>query len=495
MQTTYESPSTVESARAAIKKLPSLAASPYVRLMMSLWLMLADLLALLLAGGLAIQARMLLGKQLTLETYAELLPAVVVFILGYLLVGLYPGVGLNPIQEMKQVTLASCTIMSFLAGVFFLTQTGLRYSRGAFLLFWVFLLVIVPLARMAARKIGVVYKFWGEPVALIGFGPQGRHIYQYLKNNPMYGIRPVVVVNGLDEAVGEGEYPEILQVGIHHLVHDRCLLRQAGIRTAIIAPTEIPEDMRKALVDEQEFGLDRLILISSLNWIGDAAVVPHDLGGILGLEVERNLLHASKQVVKKMLDMCIMVTLGLVCFPFILICAILIRLDTCGPAFFKQYRVGKDGKSFWVWKFRTMVDDADDTLEKYLQANPQLRAEWLAIHKLKHDPRITRIGRILRKTSLDELPQLINVLRGEMSVVGPRPIMQDEVRLYKEGYKLYTQVQPGITGLWQVSGRSDTSYAGRVALDEYYIRHWSIYMDIYILVRTLWVVIKRSGAY
>jgi len=156
--------------------------------------------------------------------------------------------------------------------------------------------------------------------------------------------------------------------------------------------------------------------------------------------------------------------------------------------------VGKGGKAIWIWKFRTMVANADEILENYLNTKPELRAEWEAAHKLKNDPRITRIGRLLRKTSLDEFPQFFNVLKGEMSVIGPRPIVQDEIKFYKDGYKLYTQVLPGVSGLWQVSGRSDTSYENRVALDEYYIRHWSIWMDIYILVRTVWVVLKRSGA-
>jgi lipopolysaccharide/colanic/teichoic acid biosynthesis glycosyltransferase len=142
-----------------------------------------------------------------------------------------------------------------------------------------------------------------------------------------------------------------------------------------------------------------------------------------------------------------------------------------------------------------MVQDADRVLQEYLEKNPALREEWESSYKLKNDPRITRVGKFLRKTSLDELPQLINVIKGEMSLVGPRPIVDDEVKFYGKSFRLYTQVLPGMTGLWQISGRSDTSYDYRVSLDEYYIRHWSIWMDFYILVRTVWVVLKHSGAY
>jgi Undecaprenyl-phosphate galactose phosphotransferase WbaP len=495
MQTTYESPTHVETIGTSIKELPKLASIPCSRMMMTAWLMLSDSISLLLAGVLAVHARMLLGTTLVEQRYYDLAPMLMLFIVGYLLVKMYPGVGINQVQEIKCMTHASSILMVVLTALIFMTQTGLKYSRLVFLLFWIFILLISPLMRMVARKIGVTYHFWGEPVALIGFGPQGKHIFRYLQKYPTYGIKPVVVVNGVDREENEDEKTEVLEIATTHLERDHTLLKRAGIRTAILAPAEIPENLRKQLVDEQEFGLERIILVSSLNWIGDTAVVPHDLGGILGLEVERNLLHRREQVMKKLLDIGLMTFVCLVGFPLILVCAILIKLDSEGPIFYKQYRVGKDGKGFWVWKFRTMVMDADASLNNYLAKNPELNAEWEETHKLKNDPRITRIGGLLRKTSLDELPQLINVLRGEMSLVGPRPIVRDEIKFYKEAFRLYSQVQPGVTGLWQISGRSDTSYDRRVMLDEYYIRHWSIWMDIYILLRTVWVVIRLAGAY
>ena len=142
-----------------------------------------------------------------------------------------------------------------------------------------------------------------------------------------------------------------------------------------------------------------------------------------------------------------------------------------------------------------MVKDADKKLELYLNTNPEIRQEWEATHKLKDDPRVTRLGKILRRYSLDELPQLINVLKGEMSLVGPRPIVEDEVHHYGDLFDPYTWVQPGITGMWQVSGRSDTTYITRVYLDEYYVRNWSIWLDIYVLVGTILVVFSKKGAY
>src|SRR5690606_27637083 len=158
-------------------------------------------------------------------------------------------------------------------------------------------------------------------------------------------------------------------------------------------------------------------------------------------------------------------------------------------------RIGRRGQVIKAWKFRSMHVDAERMLKEYLQNNPEARREWEQSHKLRHDPRVTALGRFLRKTSLDELPQVWNVLRGDMSVVGPRPIVQGEIHRYGDAIRLYASVKPGLTGLWQVSGRTECSYADRVRFDEFYIRHWSPWLDIYILAKTVVTLIKRQGAY
>jgi lipopolysaccharide/colanic/teichoic acid biosynthesis glycosyltransferase len=182
-------------------------------------------------------------------------------------------------------------------------------------------------------------------------------------------------------------------------------------------------------------------------------------------------------------------------FPFALAIALAILLETRGPVFFAHERIGKGNRRFRLWKFRSMIADADAALEHYLREHPDLRAEWEVTHKLKDDPRVTRIGRLLRRSSLDELPQLLNVLRGEMSMVGPRPIVAAEVAKYGPAFELYTQVRPGLTGLWQVSGRNDTSYRRRTELDSDYILHWTIGTDLLVLLKTVRVVLFGHGAY
>jgi Undecaprenyl-phosphate galactose phosphotransferase WbaP len=181
--------------------------------------------------------------------------------------------------------------------------------------------------------------------------------------------------------------------------------------------------------------------------------------------------------------------------PAFLILALLVRADG-GPAFFAHRRVGRDGAAFGCLKFRSMVVDSQARLDALLTADPAARAEWETTRKLRHDPRVTRIGRFLRATSLDELPQLFNVLRGEMSLVGPRPVQQAELeRFYGAAAAYYMAVRPGITGLWQVSGRSETSYAQRVALDVAYVAQPSLWQDIRILLRTPVAVLSRKGAH
>ena len=193
------------------------------------------------------------------------------------------------------------------------------------------------------------------------------------------------------------------------------------------------------------------------------------------------------------------ITLILLAAPYILfffiLISILIVLDSRGGALYSQTRIGRGGRKFKAHKFRTMVLNADDILQQYLDESPELKAEWLATHKLKHDPRVTRVGAILRKLSLDELPQFWNILVGEMSLIGPRPIVDAEIERYGKCFELYKQARPGLTGLWQVSGRSDTSYERRVELDEYYLLNRSIKMDILILFKTVYVVVGRKGAY
>jgi undecaprenyl-phosphate galactose phosphotransferase len=214
------------------------------------------------------------------------------------------------------------------------------------------------------------------------------------------------------------------------------------------------------------------------------------------LEIQNNLAKPLNVFIKQCFDFIVGSLFVLLLFFPIVIISILIRLDSPGPAIFSQYRIGRKGRLFRCYKFRTMFKDAEEKLQDLLGNNENMRKEWEQSWKIKDDPRITKVGKFLRKTSLDELPQLINVLRGEMSIVGPRPVIQEEIdKYYRDSAELCFSMPPGITGLWQVSGRSNTNYDYRIALDSWYVRNWNLWLDFVILFKTVKVVVKREGAW
>jgi exopolysaccharide production protein ExoY len=205
---------------------------------------------------------------------------------------------------------------------------------------------------------------------------------------------------------------------------------------------------------------------------------------------DRPIRHALKRV----LDIIGAALLGVVFLPLILAVAVLLHRQG-GPIIFRHRRVGRNGQAFDCLKFRSMVPDADRVFRELMERHPELKAEWLRDHKLRDDPRITAVGRFLRRTSLDELPQLWNVIRGEMSLVGPRPVVREELLRYGRHLHRYLAAKPGVTGLWQVTGRNNTDYRRRVVLDVYYVRRQSVLLDLYILLKTTQVVLGGSGAY
>ena len=212
------------------------------------------------------------------------------------------------------------------------------------------------------------------------------------------------------------------------------------------------------------------------------------------LPVQRGF-DAAGAVCKRVFDLAFAAALLIVVAPVLVAVALALQLGSPGPVFFVQRRLGRGGRTFGCIKLRTMRVDADAALALLLASSPDARREWAADHKLRNDPRITRLGRIVRKLSLDEVPQLINILRGEMSVVGPRPIVQAEIPRYGVAFADYAAVKPGLTGLWQISGRNDVSYADRVALDREYRRHASFMFDLRIVLRTIPAVLRASGSY
>jgi Undecaprenyl-phosphate galactose phosphotransferase WbaP len=267
------------------------------------------------------------------------------------------------------------------------------------------------------------------------------------------------------------------------------------IGTAIIAMPGAERDRLVAIVHEMSEFFPKLIVVPNLFGMATVDVTPRQVQGVLGLELRQNLLLWYTRAFKRMLDLLLVVVMS----PFILLTGLVITvaiwLESGRPILFVHERIGRGGHPFRALKYRSMIHTADEVFETSVQKDEDLREEWDRTGKIKRDPRMTRVGRVIRRLSLDELPQFWNVFKGDMSVIGPRPIIREEIPKYGEAFDLYKRVRPGLTGLWQVSGRSDLPYEDRVWLDSHYVRNWSIWLDIVILVRTVGVVVAGRGAY
>jgi Undecaprenyl-phosphate galactose phosphotransferase WbaP len=450
-----------------------------------------DAACLTLAGWLSVSLRLWFDGQFHPSLYWRLWPVTGLFLLAYALAGLYPGVGLGPVEELRRITLSTTLLYLVLGSAIFLFRDVALYSRAAFLMAWGFSLALVLLGRYALRALFAQRAWWGYPVLVLGAGKTGEMLIRTLQRQPALGLKPIAVLD--DDTQKHGALAGVPVIG--NLALAPILAQDLQIPYAIVAMPGVRRHRLLYLLERYGRAFPHLLIIPDLFGMASLWVAARDLGGVLGLEARQQLLLPGPRLLKGLLDKSLTLVAGLLCLPIILVLALLIRLDSPGPVFYGQIRIGRGGKPFKAWKFRSMVANADQVLEHHLQQHPELRYAWEQDHKLKQDPRITRLGHFVRRTSLDELPQLWNVLRGEMSLVGPRPIIHEEVWRYSERFELYTQVLPGITGLWQVSGRNNISYEERVTLDAYYVRNWSVWLDIYILIRTLWVVLIGDGAY
>lgn len=453
-------------------------------------LLTSDICTTVLTMGLAIWLRYLWDRSLLWDLYIDLWPALLLFPLAYALAGLY-GVGVAPPEELRRLSYATSLVFVILGAATFMYKAGADYSRGAFVFAWGLALVLVPLGRALARELFARKPWWGAAVLVLGAGKTGEEVVRALQKQPGLGLRPIALLD--DDPAKQGR--EIGGVPVPGGLERAREFALMGVRHAIVAMPGVPRSRLLELLEIHGDTFPHLILIPDLFGFSSLWLTTRDLGGVLGLELRQRLLLSGPRWVKRVADIALLIIFALPVALLIAVIGVLIRLDSPGSVFYGQWRVGLSGNRFRAWKFRSMVQDADRLLAEYLQRHPELQEEWERDQKLKHDPRVTRLGRLLRKTSLDELPQLWNVLKGEMSLVGPRPILDEQIKRYGSHLSLYTKVRPGLTGLWQVSGRNDTTFAERAAMDVYYVRNWSPWLDLYILARTVWVVLFGKGAY
>ena len=419
-----------------------------------------------------------------------LLPALLMTLATFTVAGLYPGVGMNPVEELRRCSLS--LLLSFVAtwaAFFFLHD--LSPSRLVYGLAFLASATFIPMCRALVRQIFCRRTWWGSQVAILGLGDSGNLLFKTLIDNPQIGLKPIAVLDDdstryrdIDSKLIRGPLSRCLEITLKH-----------KISYGIICMPSLSRDEILRLIDLYGSCFSHILVIPNLIGMTSLGICAREIGGIVGLEVTRQLLRPSARLIKRGLDLALALLLAPFVAAVIVFAALAIKIDDPGPVFYGNERLGLGGRKFKVWKLRSMKLGGDEVLHQYLSDNPTEAIEWRLNQKLKRDPRITRAGAFLRKTSIDELPQLWNVLFGQMSLVGPRPLLENQMSLYGPSLALYKQIRPGITGLWQVSGRSELAFHERVRLDKYFIQNWSVWLDLYILARTLVVVLTGKGAY
>ncbi|MBP2816854.1 undecaprenyl-phosphate galactose phosphotransferase WbaP [Escherichia coli] len=374
-----------------------------------------------------------------------------------------------------------------------LSFTNWELSRYLWILTWSLILCLVPIARMCTKRILDILGFWRRDTWIIGSGDNALEAYKAISSEANLGL---VVVGFISS---EENMPELSKFNnIPILSNDINWLSTVDRKTQFIVAVEAHQsDIRNTWL--RNFMIKGFRYVSVIPTLRGMPLDSTDMSFIFSHEVmifrvQQNLAKLSSRFLKRLFDIFGSLFIILILSPIIIYISQKVRKDG-GPAIYGHERIGKNGKPFKCLKFRSMVINSKEVLEDLLLNDASAKEEWEATFKLKNDPRITKIGAFLRRTSLDELPQLFNVLKGEMSLVGPRPIITAELARYNEEVDYYLLSKPGMTGLWQVSGRSDVDYETRVYLDAWYVKNWSMWNDIAILFKTVTVVLKKDGAY
>lgn len=398
----------------------------------------------------------------------------------------------NPWWQQVRQTLRTCFILILIS---LLVNVIAISNVNGFLwvvIYWGMWTIALLTFRWVGRSILISKNHWDIPTILVGGSVNLIETIYALRSEAYlrYAIKQVVLTDYTPESIQQikeahGELniiPELGHIDSYSMV--------------ILCPDEFSDSFIKEVVYKVRISGARFAIVPPTNGFSLYGLQTQFFFGhkIVLLESRVRLQTATGKALKYMTDKIGAFFALLLLSPVFLVLIFRVKKDG-GPAFYAQERIGKNGKPFKCWKFRSMIVNSDEALEKYLAENPEAAAEYARDFKLKEDPRVTPVGHLLRKTSLDEIPQFYNVLKGEMSLVGPRPIVQKETHYYQDKLSYYMAVKPGVTGLWQVSGRNDISYQQRVSMDVWYVENWSLWNDIVIFFETVYVVLARKGAY
>ncbi|HHS9710316.1 TPA: undecaprenyl-phosphate galactose phosphotransferase WbaP [Raoultella planticola] len=371
--------------------------------------------------------------------------------------------------------------------------TTWTFSRYLWVLTWLLIIVLVPVTRMASKRLLDAFGLWRRDTWIIGNGINAYEAFKAINSERNLGLE---IVGFISSEQNNKTVKEI--EGVPVLSTDLSWLTKQDKQTQFIVAVESNQsEIRNTWL--RNFMIKGYRYVSVIPTLRGMPLDSTDMSFIFSHEVmifrvQQSLAKLSSRIIKRTFDIIGSLSIIIVLSPALIYISRKVKKDG-GPAIYGHERIGKGGKPFKCLKFRSMVINSKEVLEELLSTNSSAKEEWDATFKLKDDPRITKIGGFLRRTSLDELPQLFNVLKGEMSLVGPRPIITAELERYNDEVDYYLLSKPGMTGLWQVSGRSDVDYETRVYLDAWYVKNWSMWNDIAILFKTIGVVLKKDGAY
>lgn len=443
-------------------------------------LLAADAVVLVLAlfGG-DVVLHWVAGTPVSLKYSLLIVP---VWCIGAMLAGLAPGWGVNAVGELRRVEQLLLLIFAVAAAVLFVGGISSAASRGSYVVAYGLAALGLPFARHGMRDWAVRRGVWGVAAIVYGGGALARAAVDALLQEPALGYRPV-------GTFGPAPVPGLPRMGgLEGSALD--------VSVAFLADETLQHDELARLVDGPLSRYRTVVLMPGLLETPSLWAEPRDYHGLLGLEVANNLLDPRARVLKRAVELVLVLVSIPLWLPLCVAVGAAVFLADRRAPFYRQDRVGRKGRRFRVLKFRTMVPDAELLLRERLDADPALRSEWEANHKLRNDWRITPIGRVLRRWSLDEVPQMWNVVRGDMALVGPRPLPEYHHRALPAAAQLLRErVQPGVTGLWQIRGRSELEADDLARWDSYYVRNWSIWLDLLILARTLRAVLRGRGAY
>lgn len=396
-------------------------------------------------------------------------------------------------QVIEKIFQASLYAVVAIVIVLYIGQIAASTSRMFIFLLWLFSFIYLTVFRYLTKKFLEKVQLLQIPVLIIGAGKTAELLVKGIINDAGMGYKIIGLLE--DNCVRNGILKRFPVLGKFSDVE--AVILKTGVQHVFIATPGLEQEKLTRLIYKVQPLVKNMGIIPNLVGIpmGGIEVESFFYEKLMLLRLKNNLARSWNRYLKTIFDFALTLVGTVAISPILIFIAIWIYKDSPGPVIFKHTRIGKNGKKFPCYKFRSMCIDAKEKLAELLENDPVSKAEWERDFKLKNDPRITKSGAFLRKTSLDELPQIFNVLKGEMSLVGPRPVIKEELERYGEYVDDYLMVKPGITGMWQVSGRSDIDYTERVLLDSWYVRNWSVWIDIVMLVKTFKVVLLRKGAY